>query len=88
MSEIGKRNGNPSDQDSALNKDERHEAACHTTEGALGAYAQGDQKKGDELAEKAKQMDSSAVREVMDDLNEDAGSDHSVPNKAGPSAGR
>ena len=59
--------------------DEQHETARQLTEDALGAYAKGDDKKGDKLVEQAKKADPSAVQEVMQDLEEDAGSDHSVP---------
>jgi hypothetical protein len=62
-------------------KDDKHESARQITEDALGAYAKGDDKKGDDLVEKAKQTDSSAVEEVLDDLEEDAGADHSVPKE-------
>jgi hypothetical protein len=62
-------------------KDDKHEDARQTTEDALGAYAKGDEKKGDELVEKARRTDDSAVKEVLEDLEEDAGSDHSVPKE-------
>jgi hypothetical protein len=62
-------------------KEDKHENARQITEDALGAYAKGDEKKGDDLVDKAKRTDSSAVKEVLDDLEEDAGSDHSVPKK-------
>jgi hypothetical protein len=62
-------------------KEDKHESARQTTEEALGAYAKGDEKKGDDLVEKAKRTDNSAVKEVLEDLEEDAGSDHSVPKE-------
>jgi hypothetical protein len=64
--------------------DNPHDAARQRAEDALGAYAKGETKKGDELAEEAKRIDSSAVREVIEDLDEDAGSDHSVPEQNRP----
>jgi hypothetical protein len=62
-------------------KDQKHETARQLTEDALGAYAEGDQKKGDKMVEEAKRTDTSAVKEVIEDLDEDAGSDHSVPKE-------
>lgn len=49
-----------------------HDKARGLAEEALGAYAEGDEKKGDALAEQAKTIDSSAVVEVIEDLDEDA----------------
>lgn len=57
-------------------KTDKHQQARKLAEDALGAYAEGDQKKGDQLAEKAAQIDRSAVEEVVQDLDEDAGSNH------------
>jgi len=56
-----------------------HETARRLTEDALDAYVEGDKKKGDQLVDRAQQTDSSAVEEVMQDLDADAQSDHSVP---------
>ncbi len=53
-----------------------HEKARDLAEKALDEYAKGDQAKGDKLAEQAVQIDRSAVEEVVQDLDEDAGSDH------------
>jgi hypothetical protein len=58
---------------------DRHEQARLLAEQALEEYAKGDKKKGDELAEKAVKLDRSAVEEVVQELDEDAGSD---PNAA------
>jgi hypothetical protein len=60
-------------------KDEQHETARQLTEDALGAYARGEREKGDKMVEEAKRTDSSAIEEVIQDLDEDAGSDHTVP---------
>lgn len=49
-----------------------HDKARDLAEEALGAYAKGDEKKGDALAEQAKTIDRSAVVEVVEDLDEDA----------------
>jgi hypothetical protein len=68
-------------QSGSGSKGDKHEAARQITEDALGAYSKGNQKKGDDLVEKAKQTDNSAVKEVLDDLEEDKQSDHSVPKE-------
>ena len=49
-----------------------HDKARDLAESALGAYAKGDEKKGDALAEQAKKIDRSAVVEVVEELDEDA----------------
>lgn len=49
-----------------------HDKARDLAEKALGAYAKGDEKKGDALAEQAKTIDRSAVVEVVEELDEDA----------------
>lgn len=51
-----------------------HDKARALAEDALGAYAKGDEKKGDALAEQAKTIDRSAVVEVVEELDEDAAS--------------
>jgi Tfp pilus assembly protein PilF len=61
--------------------DDRHEQARARAEEALEKYAHGDKNTGDKLAEEAVQMDRSAVEEVVAELDEDAGSDHSVGEK-------
>ena len=62
---------------------DRHQQARDLAEQALEEYAKGDKKKGDELAEKAAQIDRSAVEEVVQELDEDAGSDPDAANRAG-----
>jgi hypothetical protein len=57
------------------------ETARQVTEEALGAYVHGDDKTGDALVDKAKRKDPSAVEEVLKGLDEDSGSDHSVPKQ-------
>lgn len=63
----------PNLQGDAVMSDEKtgseHDKARDLAEEALGAYAEGDEKKGDALAEKA--IDRSAVVEVVEDLDED-----------------
>ena len=51
-----------------------HEKARALAEKALDAYVEGDERKGDALAEQAKKIDRSAVVEVVEDLDEDAAS--------------
>lgn len=53
---------------------DRHEQARMLAEQALEEYAKGDKKRGDELAEEAVRLDRSAVEEVVQELDEDAGS--------------
>ena len=61
---------------------DRHERARDLAEDALGAYAKGDKKKGDELADQAQNLDREAVIEVIQDIDEDAGSDpNAVPQE-------
>lgn len=60
------------------NLEQRHDEARELSEEALGAYAEGDKKEGDRLADKAKNLDPDAVREVVEEIDEDAGSDHNV----------
>ena len=62
---------------------ERHERARQLAEQALEEYAKGDKKRGDELAEEAARIDRSAVEEVVQELDEDAGSDPEAANRAG-----
>jgi len=57
------------------------ETAREVTEEALDAYVQGDNKTGDKLVDEAKRKEPEAVKEVLQDLDEDAGSDHSVPKE-------
>lgn len=57
----------------------RHDRAREETEKALDAMVQGDDKRASEHVRQARRIDEAAVREVLDDLNEDADSDHSIP---------
>ena len=56
--------------------DDKHEKARDLAEKALGEYAKGDEAKGDKLAEEAAKIDRSAVEEVVQEIDEDAGSNH------------
>ena len=49
-----------------------HDKARELAEDALAAFAKGDEKKGEALAEQAKTIDRSAVVEVIEDVDEDA----------------
>ena len=55
---------------------DRHEEARALAEEALGKFAEGDQRQGNALADKAVGIDRSAVEEVVAELDEDADSDH------------
>ena len=60
-----------------------HERARELAEQALEEYAKGDKKKGDQLAEEAARIDRSAVEEVVQELDEDAGSNPDAVNRSG-----
>jgi F0F1-type ATP synthase membrane subunit b/b' len=53
-----------------------YDKARDLTEKALDAYVERNEVKGDELVEKAKATNEQAVRDVNDELNDDAGSQH------------
>ena len=50
-------------------------------EDALGELAKGREDKADRLIEEAKQLDETALQEVVEDLDEDAGSDPDAAEK-------
>ena len=54
--------------------DDKHDKALDLTEQALDAMDQGDEKKAAQLVDQAKKLDSSAVAEVVQDLDEAASS--------------
>ena len=60
----------------------KHEEARRLAEDALGAYAEGDKAHGDELAEKAGKLDRAAVVEVIEEIDEDAGSDPAAARRS------
>ncbi len=61
--------------------DDKHEKARDIAEEALGAFSEGDEKRGSELTQKAAKIDRSAVEELVQELDEDAGSNHEVPKE-------
>ncbi len=61
--------------------DDRHEKARELAEDALGELAKGREDKADKLIEQAKKLDASALEEVVQDLDEDAGSDPKAAEK-------
>ena len=61
--------------------EDRHEKARELAEDALGALAKGQEGKADRLIEEAKKLDESALEEVVQDLDEDAGSDPNAAEK-------
>ncbi len=61
--------------------DDRHDKARELAEDALGALAKGQEGKADRLIEEAKKLDESALKEVVQDLDEDAGSDPKAAEK-------
>lgn len=52
--------------------DDKHDKALDLTEKALEKLADGDDKAADKLIEQAKKLDQGAVKEVVQDLDEDA----------------
>ena len=60
-----------------------HERARELAEQAMEEYAKGDKKKGDQLAEEAARIDRSAVEEVVQELDEDAGSNPDAVKRSG-----
>ena len=48
--------------------DERHEKARDLGEEALGKLAEGNEIEADQLIEKAKKLDESALKEIVEDL--------------------
>lgn len=57
-------------------KDESYDKARNVTERALDAYVKGDGSKGDRLVDQAKAKNEQAVKDVAQELEEDAGSQH------------
>lgn len=53
-----------------------YDRAREMTEKALDAYVEGDEKTGEKLIEQAKSVNEQAVRDVHEELEEDAGSEH------------
>ncbi|MBL6082700.1 hypothetical protein JMJ56_32600 [Belnapia sp. T18] len=61
-------------KDPAQSTDNRHEKAWDLGEAALGKLAEGREAEADQLIEEAKKLDESALKEIVVDLEEDAGS--------------
>jgi alpha-galactosidase len=57
-------------------KSESYDRAREMTEKALDAYVEGDEKTGAKLVDQAKSVNESAVRDVHQELEEDANSEH------------
>jgi phosphoribosyl-ATP pyrophosphohydrolase len=55
---------------------ESYDRAREITEKALDAYVEGDDKIGGKLVEEAKDLNEAAVRDVHEELEEDAASEH------------
>jgi hypothetical protein len=60
---------------------DRHEKARGLAEDALGELTKGREGEADRLIEEAKKLDESALAEVVEDLDEDAGSDPDAAKK-------
>ncbi|WP_343896794.1 hypothetical protein [Craurococcus roseus] len=60
---------------------DRHEKARDLAEDALGELAKGREDKADSFIAEAKELDESALEEVVRDLDEDAGSDPKAAEK-------
>ncbi len=63
--------------------DDKHEQARDLAEEALAALDEGDEARADRLIAEAKKLDKSAVVEVIQDLDEDAGSNPDAAKRAG-----
>ncbi|MDB5400005.1 MAG: hypothetical protein QOF70_903 [Acetobacteraceae bacterium] len=74
-----------SNNESAAPKSYDH--ARELTEKALDAFVEGDEKNGTKLVEQAKGVNESAVRDVHEELEEDAASEHD-PAKLGQSSSK
>ena len=62
--------------------DDKHEQARDLAEEALAALDEGDEARADRLIAEAKKLDKSAVVEVVQDLDEDAGSNPDAAKRA------
>ena len=69
-------------KDPARPDDDRHEKARDLGEAALGKLAEGREAEADRLIERAKKLDASALEEIVEDLEEDAGSDPDAAKKS------
>ncbi|WP_241671167.1 hypothetical protein [Dankookia rubra] len=69
-------------KDPVRSDDDRHEKARDLGEAALGKLAEGQEAEADRLIEQAKKLDESALKEIVEDLEEDAGSDPDAVQKS------
>jgi len=74
----------PKDENAASKSYDR---AREMTEKALDAFVEGDEKTGGKLVEQAKGVNETAVRDVQQELEEDAASEHD-PEKLGQSGSK
>ncbi len=65
---------------------QEHDKARDLVEDALGKYAEDKPREAEKLIDKAQAIDPTAASEVVADLDEDAGSDH-TPQAGSPRAG-
>jgi len=61
---------------------DRHEKARDLGEEALGKLEEGQEAEADQLIKKAKKLDEAALKEIVEDLEEDAGSDPDAAKKS------
>jgi hypothetical protein len=62
----------------------RHDKARDLAERALEQLDKGHEAQADRLIEESKKIDPSAAKELVDDLDEDAGSDPAAAGRAKP----
>jgi hypothetical protein len=69
-----------------LDPSDAYEKARDKADAALEAYAKKDEPKGDALIEQAKSLDPDAVKDVLEELEEDAAAEHApdAPKQSGP----
>jgi hypothetical protein len=69
-------------KDPARPDEDRHATARDLGEAALGKLAEGREAEADQLIEEAKKLDGSALKEIVEDLEEDAGSNPDAAKKS------
>jgi hypothetical protein len=65
-----------------------YDRAREMTEKALDAYVEGDEEAGGKLVEQAKNVNEAAVRDVHEELEEDAASEHDPQKLSRPASGK
>ncbi len=63
--------------------DDKHEQARDLAEEALAALDEGDEARADRLIAEAKKLDKSALVEVVEEMDEDAGSNPDAAKRVG-----